>query len=144
MAKKTAGVLGLDLLLDPKSLRNLIIGEASKPSMVVLVGDDHRISALALRLNVEQHQFRAGRSNQVSTFKLPLIRQLCLVLGFHFKNRGASKFYRQILQRLHDLRCGKSRFHLVDNTPKLGSPFVTGFFVYHLPLIVVAITRHSI
>ena len=44
MAKKTAGVLGLDLLLDPKSLRNLIIGEASKPSMVVLVGDDQFVN----------------------------------------------------------------------------------------------------
>ncbi len=48
MAKKTAGVLGLDLLLNPKNLKNLIIGGDSKPSMVVLVGDDQFVNRLIL------------------------------------------------------------------------------------------------
>ena len=39
MAKKKAGVLGLDLLLDPERLKSLINGKDNKPSMVVLVGE---------------------------------------------------------------------------------------------------------
>ena len=48
MAKKKADVLGLDLLLDPESLKSLINGEDNKPSMVVLVGDDQFVNRLIL------------------------------------------------------------------------------------------------
>ncbi|MBQ79540.1 MAG: hypothetical protein CMJ66_05780 [Planctomycetaceae bacterium] len=44
MAKKKAGVLGLDLLLDKKSLKGLIVEPENKPSMVVLVGDDQFVN----------------------------------------------------------------------------------------------------
>ena len=41
MAKKTAAVLGLELLLAPDGLENLIItGKSKKPSLIVLVGED--------------------------------------------------------------------------------------------------------
>ena len=48
MAKKKADVLGLDLLLDPESLKSLITGENNKPSMrtvwpePILDGEAHR------------------------------------------------------------------------------------------------------
>ena len=44
MAKKKAGVLGLDLLLDKKSLKGLFVEPENKPSMVVLVGDDQFVN----------------------------------------------------------------------------------------------------
>jgi len=48
VAKKKAGALGLDLLLDPERLKSLINEGDNKPSMVVLAGDDPFVNRLIL------------------------------------------------------------------------------------------------